>query len=272
MSQLLRAGLVSEVVVALFLIFIAEADLVAQEIDLPWVRVEAGTFEMGCVPDDPFCLEVELPRHEVALSAFELMETELTVSQYGLFIEATGRTLPPTPDFSQTGDHPVVHLTWDDAASVCTWVGGRLPTEAEWEYAARGASDGTIFWWGNQLTRGYANFGHTECCAGTTGGADRWVNTAPVGSFPPNGFGFYDISGNVWEWVDGWIDDLYTSESVTDPQPPETGQLRVMRGASWLNDPEVWRLSVRLAFSAEAHTSNIGVRCARDLLGTVTAE
>ena len=101
MSQLLRAGLVSEVVVALFLIFIAEADLVAQEIDLPWVRVEAGTFEMGCVPDDPFCLEVELPRHEVALSAFELMETELTVSQYGLFIEATGRTLPPTPDFSQ---------------------------------------------------------------------------------------------------------------------------------------------------------------------------
>ena len=141
MSQLLRAGLVSEVVVALFLIFIAEADLVAQEIDLPWVRVEAGTFEMGCVPDDPFCLEVELPRHEVALSAFELMETELTVSQYGLFIEATGRTLPPTPDFSQTGDHPVVHLTWDDAASVCTWVGGRLQRQPDQGGAAAARAD-----------------------------------------------------------------------------------------------------------------------------------
>ena len=79
MPQLLRVGLVSGFVVALFLIFVGEADLSAQEIDLPWVRVEAGTFEMGCVPDDPFCLETELPRHEVTLSAFELMETELTV-------------------------------------------------------------------------------------------------------------------------------------------------------------------------------------------------
>ncbi|MFL2434698.1 MAG: formylglycine-generating enzyme family protein [Vicinamibacterales bacterium] len=272
MSQLLRAGLVSGFVYAVFLIVLGKADLTAQEIELPWVRVEAGTFQMGCVPDDPFCLDTELPRHEVTLSAFELMETELTVSQYGIYIDATGRTPPPAPDFLQTGDHPVVHLTWDDAESVCTWVGGRLPTEAEWEYAARGGSEGTIFWWGNQLTRDYANFGHTECCTGTTGGADEWVNTAPVGSFPPNGFGFYDISGNAWEWVDGWIDDPYPSESVINPHPPETGQLRVMRGASWLNYPEVWRLSVRLAFSAEAHTSNIGVRCARDLPGTVTAE
>ena len=85
MSQLLRAGLVSGFVCAVFLIVLGKAELVAQEIDLPWVRVEAGTFQMGCVPDDPFCLDTEQPRHEVTLSAFELMETELTVSQYGIY-------------------------------------------------------------------------------------------------------------------------------------------------------------------------------------------
>ena len=111
MSQLLRAGLVSGFVYAVFLIVLGKADLTAQEIELPWVRVEAGTFQMGCVPDDPFCLDTELPRHEVTLSAFELMETELTVSQYGIYIDATGRTPPPAPDFLQTGDHPVVHLS-----------------------------------------------------------------------------------------------------------------------------------------------------------------
>lgn len=244
----------------------------AQEVELPWVRVEAGTFQMGCVPDDPFCLETERPRHKVTLSAFDLMETEVTVSQYGQFVQMAGHAQPEEPDFPQEPDHPVVHLDWDDAATFCAWAGGRLPTEAEWEYAARGGSEGTIFWWGNQLTRDYANFGHSECCSGTAGGADNWVNTAPIGSFPANGLGFYDISGNVWEWVNGWMDDFYTDEPVTNPQPSEAGQLRVIRGASWLNYPEVWRLSVRLAFSGEAHTSNIGVRCAREATGAITAE
>ena len=244
----------------------------AQGVDLPWVRVEAGTFQMGCVPDDPFCLESERPRHEVTLSAFDLMETEVTVGQYDRFVQTIGYARPEEPDFPQGRAHPVVHLAWNDAAVFCAWASARLPTEAEWEYAARGGSDGTIFWWGNQLTRDYANFGHTECCVGTTGGADTWVNTAPVGSFPANGLGFHDISGNVWEWVDGWIDDFYTDAPVTNPQPSESGRLRVMRGASWLNYPEVWRLSVRLAFSAEAHTSNVGVRCARDVPVAVAAE
>ena len=102
------------------------------------------------------------------------------------------------------------------------------------------------------------------CCSGDTGGADTWVQTAPVGSLPPNDFGLHDMIGNVWEWVDGWIDDAYPDGPVTDPRPPDTGFLRIMRGASWLNYPDVLRLSVRLPFSAQSHTSNVGTRCARD--------
>ena len=246
--------------------------LSAQEIDLPWIPVVAGTFQMGCVPDDPFCLESELPRHEVTLSAFELMETEVTVNDYDRFIGATGHARPTVPDFEQEASHPVVHLSWDDASAFCSWAGGRLPTEAEWEYAARAGRDGSIFWWGNGLTREFANFGAVESCNGAVGDEDLWVNTAPVGSFPANGFGFHDMTGNVWEWVNGWIDDFYRDSAVMDPQPPETGYLRGMRGGSWLNYPEVVRLSVRLPFQADAHTSNIGVRCARDVGGAVAAE
>ena len=219
---------------------------------------------MGCAPDDSACLPSERPRHEVTLSAFDLMATEVTVGQYGAFVAATGYERPQSPDFPQEPDHPVVHLTWQAAAAFCAWAGGRLPTEAEWEYAARAGHDGRLYWWGDELTRDYANFGAVDCCRGATGGPDAWINTAPVGSFPPNDFGLHDMTGNVWEWVDGWITTAYPDGPLTDPQPPETGYLRVMRGASWLNFPAVLRLSVRLPFAADGHTSNVGARCARD--------
>ena len=236
----------------------------AQEIDLPWVTIPAGTFRMGCVPDDAACLDSERPRHDVTLSTFDLLATEVTVGQYAAFVAATGYAPPAAPDYPQALDHPAVHMTWHDADAFCDWTGGRLPTEAEWEYAARAGHEGRLYWWGDELTRDYANFGTLECCGGATGGADAWLNTAPVGSFPPNDFGLYDMTGNVWEWVDGWITPSYPAGPLIDPQPPETGYLRIMRGASWLNFPNVLRLSVRLPFSADGHTSNVGARCARD--------
>ena len=236
----------------------------AQEIDLPWVTIPGGTFRMGCVPDDAACLDSERPRHDVTLSTFDLLETEVTVGQYAAFVAATGYAPPAAPDYPQALDHPAVHMTWHDADAFCDWTGGRLPTEAEWEYAARAGHDGRLYWWGDELTRDYANFGAAQCCSGATGGADAWLNTAPVGSFPPNDFGLYDMTGNVWEWVDGWITPSYPAGPLIDPQPPETGYLRIMRGASWLNFPNVLRLSVRLPFSADGHTSNVGARCARD--------
>jgi len=235
----------------------------AQEVELPWVTIPAGTFGMGCVPGDSDCLDSERPRHEVTLSTFDLMATEVTVGQYATFVAATGYERPAVPDYPQAPDHPAVHMTWHGAEAFCDWAGGRLPTEWEWEYAARAGHDGRLYWWGDELTRDYANFGTVQCCSGATGGADAWLNTAPVGSFPSNDFGLYDMIGNVWEWVNGWITVRYPDGPLSDPQPAETGYLRVMRGASWLNFPNVLRLSVRLPFSADGHTSNVGARCAR---------
>ena len=248
------------------------APALAQAIELPWVTIPAGSFRMGCVPGDEACLGSERPRHEVTLSAFELMATEVTVAQLAEFAAAVGAGPPPQPDFAQAPDHPAVHLTWHAAAAFCDWAGGRLPTEAEWEYAARAGHDGRLYWWGDELTRDYANFGDVECCRGAAGGADTWVNTAPVGSFPANDFGLHDMTGNVWEWVDGWITPTYSAGPRTDPRPAETGYLRVMRGGSWLNFPGVLRLSVRLPFSADGHTSNVGARCARDVSGLLVIE
>ena len=241
-------------------------------LDLPWVRILAGTFQMGCVADDTDCLDSERPRHEVTLSQpFDLMATEVTVRQYATFVRTTGYRPPSPPDFLQEPDHPVVFLSWDDAAAFCDWAGGRLPTEAEWEYAARAGHDGRFYWWGNELSRDFANFGAGDCCDGATGGRDEWLNTAPVGSFPANDFGLYDMTGNVWEWVGGWM-GAYPADPAVDPRGAESGFLRVMRGASWLNFPAVLRLSVRLPFSPSGQTSNVGARCARDVPVVVAAE
>ena len=243
-----------------------------EQIDLPWVRIPGGTFQIGCVPGDTACLDNERPRHEVRLSRpFDLMATEVTVGEYLTFIRLTGRSLPPRPSFDQAVDHPVVHLDWNAAALFCEWAGGRLPTEAEWEYAARDGHEGRVYWWGNELSSDWANFGATECCGGAVDGADQWVNTAPVGSLSPSEFGLYDMAGNVWEWVADWHGD-YGGEPAVDPSGAPTGIARVARGGSWLNHPAVLRVSVRLMFAPTGQTSNVGVRCARDVPGAVAAQ
>ena len=261
--ELLR--LFERVAVAALLFAAVVATAHGQTVDLPWVRVAAGQFRMGCVPGDTECLDSERPQHEVTLARpFDLMATEVTLAQYARFLNATGYPPPPLPDYEQGGDHPVVNLTWTDAAAFCDWAGGRLPTEAEWEYAARAGHDDRIYWWGDEPSREWANIGAAECCEGATGGSDVWLHTAPVGSLPANDFGLHDMTGNVWEWVDAWIDE-YPDQPVVDPRPAEAGFLKVMRGASWLNFPMVTRLSVRLPFAPDGRTSNVGARCARDV-------
>jgi formylglycine-generating enzyme required for sulfatase activity len=235
--------------------------------DLGWVRVPAGTFFMGCVEADTSCLDNEQPRHEITFVVpFELMATEVTTGQYARFVIDTRHRRPPEPDYLQTGRDPVVLVSWDDAAAFCAWAGARLPTEAEWEYAARGGRTGLVYGGGDDVSRDGANYGADQCCDGATGGADAWLNTAPVRSFPANDFGLYDMIGNVWEWVDGWLDDDYYGSSPSiNPPGAATGYARIARGGSWLNFPAALRTSVRLPFAQTGQTSNIGMRCARDL-------
>ena len=244
---------------------------VQTRLELDWIRIPAGTFLMGCVDSDAACLDTERPQHEVTfLAPFEIMASEVTVIEYAEFVRSDGQGNPPAPDFPQTSEHPVVLVSWGDAAAFCVWADARLPTEAEWEYAARGGRSGLIYAWGNEPSRDYANYGAEECCSGATGGADIWRNTAPVRSFPPNDFGVYDMTGNVWEWVDGWLDDDdYRRSPAVDPPGASSGYARIARGGSWLNFPGVLRTSVRLPFAETGQTSNVGVRCARDVVVAV---
>ena len=217
------------------------ASTVAQAFDLGWVRIPAGAFRMGCVESDASCLDNERPAHDVTfLESFERMAADVTIAQYAQYVAQSGHAAPPSPEFPQAADHPVVLLNWDDAAGFCEWAGGRLPTEAEWEYAARGGQVGLVFGSRQELSRDRANYGADQCCAGATGG------------------------GDAWEWVDGWLDDeYYASSPRINPPGAETGYARIARGGSWLNFAAALRTSVRLPFAQTGQTSNVGVRCAR---------
>jgi len=175
--------------------------------------------------------------------------TEVTVGQFKKFLKSTAYTFDgelwaKVYEYSSTDKHPMIWVTWFDAVSYAKWVGKRLPTEAEWEFAARGGLVGKEFPWGDEesIAREYANFWDT-------GGTDQWKNpTAPVGSFRPNGYGLYDMTGNVWEWCQDWYDNSQRG--------------RVLRGGSWLDS----MLSIGLRVADRnghylARTYDGGFRC-----------
>jgi formylglycine-generating enzyme required for sulfatase activity len=170
-------------------------------------------------------------------------------------------------------DHPVVHVTWDDAVAFCRWSGTRLPTEAEWEFAARGGLDRQRFPWGDELEPGgrhLMNVFQGEF-PGTNTVADGFAGTAPVRSFPPNGLGLYEVTGNVWEWCADWFaPDTYRRESAggvrRHPSGPPGGTHRVMRGGSYLCHDSYctrYRVGARSANTPDSAAGNIGFRVAR---------
>jgi formylglycine-generating enzyme required for sulfatase activity len=167
-------------------------------------------------------------------------------------------------------DHPVVHVSWEDADAYCRWSGTRLPTEAEWEWAARGGLDRKRFPWGDDLEPGgehRMNVFQGEFPARDTA-ADGWAGTAPVGSFPPNGYGLHEVTGNVWEWCADWFDPrTYPPTPRVDPVGPASGTHRVMRGGSYLCHESYctrYRVAARSANTPDSATGNIGFRVAAD--------
>jgi formylglycine-generating enzyme len=175
----------------------------------------------------------------------------------------------PQSSIGDRGDHPAVHISWLDAVAFCNWCGARLPTEAEWERAARGGLSGSHFPWGDEREPAgdhRMNVFQGEFPARNTG-ADGWLGTCPVGSYPPNGFGLYEMTGNVWEWCADWFAvETYRSAPRRAPTGPASGSARVMRGGSYLcHESYCWRYRVdaRSANTPDSSTGNLGFRVAR---------
>jgi len=167
-------------------------------------------------------------------------------------------------------NHPVVHVSWDDAIAYCRWSGLRLPTEAEWEYAARGDLESKRFPWGDSLRPSGEH--RMNVWQGRFPGqntlADGYLGTAPVDAFPPNGFGMHNMTGNVWEWTADWFSPTWPRHGTRDnPAGPATGDRRALRGGSYLCHASYcyrYRVSARMANTPDSSTGNIGFRCARD--------
>lgn len=176
----------------------------------------------------------------------------------------------PGSQVSGRQDHPAVHVSWNDAAAYAAWAGGRLPTEAEWEYAARGGLDQARFAWGDEL----APDGEHRCniwqgrFPTRNTGDDGYLGTAPVDAFAPNGFGLHNVAGNVWEWCADWWTTEHDATSVADPRGPAGGTARVMRGGSYLCHESYcnrYRVAARTSNSPDSSTSNQGLRLAYDV-------
>jgi formylglycine-generating enzyme required for sulfatase activity len=216
------------------------------------VRVPGGAFDMGSRDT-----EDAQPIHRVQVGAFWLSRYEVTHGQYARFMAATGHAAPSHwTDAGLSGDRqPVVGVTYADAAAFCAWVGGRLPTEAEWEYAARG-TDGRRYPWGDaEPTPARAVF-HLDVAAGT-----KPVGTAKEGASP---FGIFDLAGSVFEWCSDWYGERYYAASpARDPAGPETGRQRVVRGGSWVSLPDACRSAARAQYPPASRSTLIGIRVAR---------
>lgn len=169
-------------------------------------------------------------------------------------------------------DHPVVHVSWHDAMAYCAWAGRRLPSEVEWEYAARGGLDQARYPWGDELTPGgehRCNIWQGRFPVHNTE-EDGYAGTAPVDAFQPNGFGLYNVSGNVWEWCADWFTTDHPSDAagpIESPRGPDTGTERVMRGGSYLCHDSYcnrYRVAARTKNTPDSSSGNQGFRCALD--------
>jgi formylglycine-generating enzyme required for sulfatase activity len=179
----------------------------------------------------------------------------------------------PHSDAADRPGHPVVHVSWNDAEAYCAWAGLRLPTEAEWEVAARGGLADKVFPWGDEREPGgehRMNVWQGEFPT-VNSQADGWYGTAPVDAYPPNALGLHNMTGNVWEWCHDWFaPDYYARSPRRNPPGPDRGTHRVMRGGSYLCHDSYcrrYRVAARSANEPTSSTGNLGFRCARSAEG-----
>lgn len=259
------------------------------------VLIPAGSFGMGTDDGMPF----EGPVHRVTVRQFWIDEHEVTVGEFRQFVETTGYKTeaekfgwsavfdtksgewvqidgafwqnPDGDGRAPLPDEPVTQVSWNDANAFAKWAGKRLPTEAEWEYAARGGLVGKKYAWGDELRPGgkpVANWWQGTFPENNTG-EDGFVGRAKVGSFTPNGYGLYDTSGNVWEWTADWYaDDHYNASPSADPKGPANGDERSIRGGSWMcaeNFCSNYRVAARSHATPDSGMNNLGFRCVKDV-------
>ncbi|GEM_PF-1374159 len=193
------------------------------------ILIPAGKFLMGSTSDDKLANKTEQPQHWVYLNSYYIYKTEVTVAQYRKFCKSIKRDMPEEPIWQWQETHPIVNITWNDAKAYANWAGVQLPSEAQWEMAARG-TDGRIYPWGNE-------WDETKCANNSnTGQRTTTKGPHPVGSFPlgASPYGVMDMAGNVWEWCDDWYaDNYYRISPEKNPTGPKTGKYRVLRGCSW---------------------------------------
>ncbi|MFA5298789.1 MAG: formylglycine-generating enzyme family protein [Lutibacter sp.] len=217
------------------------------------ILVEGGTFTMG---DSEMEGETnEQPAHSVTLKSFKIAKTETTVAQWRAYCNATGRSMPETPSWGWIDNHPIVNVSWQDAVAYCDWLAEkmnadyRLPTEAEWEYAARGG----------KLSKGTKYSGSRSIDNAGWYGDNSGSKTHAVATKSPNELGLYDMSGNVWEWCKDWYGD-YSADAQTNPQGTDSEGNRVLRGGGWYNSAAICRVARRNYFGPKYRDYYFGFR------------
>jgi len=241
----------------ILLAFLTCNSIYSQVEDQNMVLIPAGEFIMGKNSSSPTDWQ---PEHKVTIDAFYLDKYEVTNKQYYEYCTKTNTPLPEFWESSQFKcsleypDHPVIGVSFIDAVRYAHWAGKRLPTEAEWEYAARGGLPNSNFPWGNQIDSTLVNYGK------------KYKTTLKVGSFKPNGYGLFDMGGNVWEWTsDNYSDDFYSRSPSQNPTGPSTGRFKVIRGGSWHSGAMCVQTYYRNGLSSSWIDFAVGFRCAKNV-------